>query len=125
MSNEYVFRGFWDSLTEQRSDRGRWERKDDFEAERDEVPKLLRTANERNTHRLLWLVFSRLYVVRNQLMHGCATRQGSLNRRQVEDGAEILAVLIPRFLDIMANHPDRDWGAISYPVRDDIREDLR
>ena len=125
MSNEYVFRGFWDSLTEQRFDWERWERKDDFEAERDEVPKLLRRGNERSTSKLLRLLFARLYVVRNQLMHGCATREGSLNRRQVEDGAEILRVLMPKFLDIMADHPDRDWGAISYPVRDDIREDLR
>lgn len=125
MSNEYVYRGFWDSLTDQRFDWERWERKDDFEAERDEVPKLLRTANERSTGTLLRFVFNRLYVVRNQLMHGCATREESLNRRQVEDGAEILSVLMPRFLDIMADHPNRDWGAISYPVRDDIREDLR
>ena len=125
MSNEYVFRGFWESLTEDRFDWENWERKNDFEAQRDDVPQLLRTASERNTRKLLKLLFDRLYVLRNQLMHGCATRDESLNRRQVEDGAEILTVLVPQFLDIMVDHPDKDWGAISYPVRDDIREDLR
>ena len=26
------------------------------------------------------------------------------------------------FASIMADHPDEDWGKISYPVREDIRE---
>ena len=125
MSNEYVFHGFWESLTEDRFDWENWVRKNDFEAQRDGVPQLLRTGSERNTRKVLNLLFDRLYVLRNQLMHGCATRDESLNRRQVEDGAEILTVLVPRFLDIMVDHPDKDWGAIWFPVRDDIREDLR
>ena len=58
-------------------------------------------------------------------MHGCATQEGALNRRQVNDGAEILEVLVPLFVDIMADHPDENWGKISYPVREDIREGHR
>ena len=68
-------------------------------------------------------VFDRLYVVRNRLMHGCATQDGTLNRRQVQGGRDILEAPVPLFLDMMADHPEVDWGKISYPVRDDIRED--
>ena len=48
--------------------------------------------------------------LRNQLMHGCATREGTLNRRQVNDGAELLEILVPLFVDIMADHPGRRLG---------------
>ena len=68
-------------------------------------------------------LFDRLYVLRNQLMHGCATRSGTLNRRQVEQGERVLRFLIPLFLDIMMDNPGEDWGELSYPVRGDIRED--
>ena len=56
-------------------------------------------------------------------MHGCATQAGTVNRRQVEDGAQILTTFVPIFLDIMMDHPEEDWGKISFPVRADIRED--
>lgn len=68
-------------------------------------------------------VFDRLNVLRNQLMHGCATQDGLLNRRQVDAGAMVLGPLMCEFLDVMADNPDKDWGPVAYPVRDDIRED--
>ena len=123
MSNVYVFWGFWGSLTADPFDWENWRHKERFESERDETRRLLGIARPTDARRILTLVFSRLYVLRNQLMHGCATREGSLNRRQVNDGAEILEILVPVFVDIMADHPDEDWGEVSFPVRKDIRED--
>ena len=123
MSNEYVYKGFWDSLTDEPFDWENWRNKRRFERERDEVRRELRAPKGTNTLGMLLTVFERLYVLRNQLMHGCATQNGSLNRRQVKDGAQILGVLVPVFLDIMMEHDDEDWGKISYPVRPDIRED--
>ena len=123
MSNVYVFWGFWGSLTAHPFDWENWRHKERFESERDEARRLLGIPEPADARRILTLVFSRLYVLRNQLMHGCATREGSLNRRQVNDGAEILENLVPVFVDIMAHHPDEDWGAVSFPVREDIRED--
>ena len=125
MSNEYIFRGFWASLTDAPFDWMNWERKGQFEAERTQVMRRLRHSSAEATMYVLTRLFDRLNTLRNQLMHGCATRAGSLNRRQVEDGAEVLRVLVPLFLDIMTDHPEVDWGRISYPVRDDIREDRR
>ena len=123
MSNEYVFWGFWGSLTADPFDWENWQHKGQFERERDEAKRLLGIAESADARRILTLVFNRLYVLRNQLMHGCATQEGSLNRRQVNDGAEILENLVPVFVDIMADHPDEDWGEVSFPVREDIRED--
>ena len=125
MNNEYVFLGFWESLTDEEFDWDGWDKKKQFEKDRDAMPGLLQSADYHNTLKVLRLLFSRLYVLRNQLMHGCATRDGALNRRQVEDGAAIREVLVPLFVDIMADHPEKDWGRISFPVRPDIREDLR
>ena len=125
INNEYIYRGFWDSLTDERFDWKNWRYQRQFEQERAEVKRRLRRGRAENTLYVLESVFDRLSVLRNQLMHGCATQEGVLNRRQVKDGAEILEALVPLFVGIMADHPDEDWGKISYPVREDIREDLR
>jgi len=70
----------------------------------------------RNTAEILSLVFDRLYVLRNQLVHGGATWNSRVNRDQVRDGAAILAFLMPVFVDVMMDHPDEDWGRPFYPV---------
>ena len=123
MGNEYIFWGFWESLTDEPFDWENWPYRRRFEGDRDAVRRRLRASSADNTTFILRRVFDRLYVLRNQLMHSCATRDGSLNRRQVEDGAAILGVLVPIFLGMMADRPEEDWGKISFPVRDDIRED--
>ncbi|SDE01443.1 hypothetical protein SAMN05421538_103248 [Paracoccus isoporae] len=68
------------------------------------------------TASVLSFVFDRLYVLRNQLVHGGATWNSSINRAQVRDGAAILGVLMPLFVDLMMDHPDADWGRPFYPV---------
>ena len=123
MENAYVFRGFWESLDDEPFNWENWRCKQQFESEHDEVRRRFGISSDENTTYILKKLFDRLYVLRNQLMHGCATQNGSLNRRQVETGSEILALLVPLFLDMMLDHPEEDWGRISYPVRDDIRED--
>ena len=65
---------------------------------------------------ILTCLFDRLYVLRNQLVHGGATWNSSVNRQQVGDGARIMAFLVPLFIDIMMDHPQSDWGAPYYPV---------
>ena len=61
------------------------------------------------------ILFERLYVLRNQLIHGAATYESSVNRKQVEDGAEILALLVPLFIELMMDNPNEDWGEPYYP----------
>ena len=68
--------------------------------------------------RVLSFVFDRLYVLRNQLVHGGSTWNSGVNRAQVRDGAAILSFLIPVFVDLMMDHPHADWGRPFYPVID-------
>ena len=39
-----------------------------------------------------------------------------MNRRQVQDGARIMAFLSPLFVDLMMDNPDLEWGRPYYPV---------
>ena len=77
-----------------------------------------RALEKRDTVRVLHLVFDRLYVLLNQIVHGGATWNRWVNRDQVRDGAASLAFLIPVFVDVMMDGPDEDWGRPSYPVVD-------
>jgi len=48
--------------------------------------------------------------------NGGATWNSSVNRSQIRDGHEILAFLVPLFIDLMMDNPDKNWGAPYYPV---------
>jgi hypothetical protein len=67
---------------------------------------------------MLSVIFDRLYVLRNQLIHGGATWNSSANRDQVRDGAAVLGWLLPIFIDIMMDNPKQQWGMPHYPVID-------
>ena len=69
-----------------------------------------------DTERVMSFVFDRLYVLRNQIVHGGSTWNSSVNRHQVRDGAAILGFLMPVCLDIMMENPHEDWGRPFYPV---------
>ncbi len=71
---------------------------------------------KRDTVRVLGNVFDRLYVLRNQLVHGGSTWNSDINRDQVRDGAAILEFLVPVFVDVMMDNPQEDWGRPFYPV---------
>lgn len=68
------------------------------------------------TQVVLSIVFDRLYVLRNQLVHGGATWNSQVNRGQVSDGARILGTLVPIIIGLMIDHPELDFGEILYPV---------
>ncbi len=70
---------------------------------------------EYDTETVLSILFSRLYVLRNQLIHGGATWRSSVNRDQVRDGRRIMAFLTPIFVSLMVSNPDVNWGAPYYP----------
>ena len=69
-----------------------------------------------NTPQLLGVVFNRLYTLRNQLMHGGATWNSSVNRKQLKDCANLLGKLIPVIIALMMAHPQTLWGDACYPV---------
>ncbi len=112
LQNKYVFAPFWDH---QNGISGceDWERKLAY-AKRD----CNRALEEQRAARVLRLLFDRLYVLRNQIMHGGATWDSSVNRDQVRDSTRILEFLVPEFIDIMMDNPEEHWGRPFYPVRD-------
>jgi hypothetical protein len=109
LNNRYVFAPFWSFQNGSGSA--------DWEQSLESAKKVIATAMaRRDTPRLLAVVFDRLYVLRNQLVHGGSTWNSSVNRDQVRDGAAVLGTLLPIFIDIMMDNPYRDWGRPFYPV---------
>ncbi len=109
LENHYVFQPFWNHLNRG----GRFPRwKEDFERD---MMKARMAVGGQVTSEALAILFDRLYVLRNQLMHGGATWSGSINRAQVGDGARIMEFLVPLFLGLMLDNPGEPWGAPRYP----------
>lgn len=110
LANKYVFAPFWHK-------QNGVEGYEDWEKRLATSQRLIASAiKEFNTSRILSVVFDRLYVLRNQLLHGGATWNSSVNRSQVRDGSAVLSWLLPIFIDIMMENPSRDWGRPFYPV---------
>lgn len=114
LDNRYLFQPFWDALNNPRADGSTpdyW--RESFDEARQRVHRALA---RQDTERVLYEVFVRLYTLRNQLMHGGATWNSSVNRAQVRDGRALLARLLPVLLDVMMRHPGQFHGRPFYPV---------
>ncbi|TVP56400.1 MAG: hypothetical protein EA349_08150 [Halomonadaceae bacterium] len=110
LNNQYVFQPYWDSQNGRRP-RGEWSGL----FERAKVT-AARALGSDDTARVLGNVFSRLYTLRNQIIHGGSTWNSSVNRDQVRDGGNILGQLVPVIITLMMTHPASDWGEPCYPV---------
>ena len=112
LNNRYVFQPFWRHHNEPQT-YGNWE--DLFVRGQQTIGRALA---RQDTRVVLSILFDRLYVLRNQLFHGGATWNSGVNRRQVQDGAQIMAFLVPHFIELMMDHPEAGWGPPYYPVVD-------
>lgn len=110
VDNKFVFEPFWKALRDHDA-HSDWEQR--FANGRKAA---LAAVMAGDTAKVLGIVFDRLYVLRNQLLHGGATWNSGVNRAQVADGARILAALVPATLALMLEHPGADYGDILYPV---------
>lgn len=110
MDNKYVFAPFWKHHAGQFGGAG-WEVS--FDSAKRAANRALA---EKNTAVVLSILFDRLYVLRNQLVHGGATWDSSANRNQVRDGTSLLGCLLPVFIDLMMDNPDAEWAMPMYPV---------
>ena len=110
LDNQYVFQPFWahDNGMPGNED---WE--DRLERSRHAIGTALR---EHDTAKILAILFDRLYVLRNQLVHGGATWNSEVNRGQVSVGAAVLSCLLPIFIDLMMDNLDENWPMPHYPV---------
>ena len=111
LNNQFTFQPFWDYhnglITEQN-----WIAS--FEKNR---KKALEALTQKDTPEILIAVFNHLYTLRNQIMHGGATFNSTVNRSQLKDACNILSTLIPEMLKVMLQNPDdKTWGKPFYPV---------
>jgi hypothetical protein len=110
LDNQYVFGPFWEfqrgKLTEEQ-----WNTSFD-----NAKVAANRALAKQDTVKVLSIVFSRLYILRNQLVHGAATWNGSVNREQLRDSASILGKVVPQVIKILLDHPNEVWGEAMYPV---------
>lgn len=108
LDNEYIFRDFW---KHQNGVPGfeHWKRR--FEREKEES-----SFTTRDVGNVLRKLFERLYVLRNQMVHGGATWGGQVNRAQVTVGAKLMKLLLPTFVALMLDNPNYEWGKPYYPV---------
>ena len=108
--NRYVFQPFWDFHNGKISANA-WQ--EDFERANQKMKRVLMN---KDTDKILEIVFVRLYTLRNQLVHGGATWNSSANRQQLCDGCAILDDMVPLILQIMQeHHDDTEWGSLFYP----------
>ncbi|MGY6587339.1 MAG: hypothetical protein ACXIUB_03530 [Wenzhouxiangella sp.] len=111
LDNQYVFQPYWDHQNGL-DDNVDWEER-------------FRKANaaahaamaQQDIGAVLSIVFARLYTLRNQILHGGATWNSSVNRDQLRDGTAILGDIVPVLVEIMMEHPGQLWGEPCYPVR--------
>lgn len=110
LDNKFVFQDFWSFhngvLTE-----AEWQRR--F-AEARKVAK--RALASHDTVTVLGVALSRIYTLRNQLIHGGATWGSKINRDQIRDCSNLLGKLVPLVIEIMLDNPATLWGEACYPV---------
>lgn len=110
LGNKYIYQPFWD-YHNGAPDADDW---------RERFSKTKIAANcalaAKNTQAVIAIVLSRLYTLRNQLIHGGATWQSSANRDQIRDGVAFLGKLVPIIIDIMIENSDTLWGDAHYPL---------
>ena len=111
LDNQYIYQGFWDYQNEKIS----------LEACKTglvaEKQKVLNALGHKDSVDILMVLFNRLYTLRNQIVHGGATYNSSVNRSQLKDACRILEVLLPVFiLVLLENAQSLDLGKPFYPV---------
>jgi len=110
LANKFVFQPFWDFHNKKKSEQ-EWQ--DDFKTANAFANKAL---GHKNTSAVLSVIFSRLYTLRNQTLHGGATWNSAVNREQLRDAVAFLSKFVPFIIEIMMNSSNEIWGEPCYPV---------
>ena len=113
LDNQYVFQSFWDYQNGKISEQQWTER---FADGRRRAQAALAALAQRDTAEVLAVLFNRIYTLRNQIMHGGATWDSSINRPQLRDCSNLLGKLVPLVIELMLDKPATLWGDACYPV---------
>ena len=110
LNNPYVFQSFWDYQNGKLSE-AQWQTR--FASSKHRASLALAS---RNSPAVLGIVLNRIYILRNQLIHGGATWNGNKNRDQLRDCVRLMEKLVPLIILIMMNNPTSQWSEPCYPV---------
>ena len=110
LKNQYVFARFWDYQN------GKISEPDWQKSFSDANSAAHKAVGQRETKKVLGIVLSRIYTLRNQLVHGGSTYESKVNRLQLKDCTNFLKCLIPIIIEIMLDSPNTLWGDACYPV---------
>lgn len=110
IDNKFTFEPFWTAMRTHDAS-NRWE-----EGFANSKKAAFAAVMQGDTTKVLGIVFDRLYVLRNQLVHGGATWNSQVNRAQLTDAVAILGTLVPLIISVMMDHPEQDYGDALYPV---------
>ena len=110
LQNRYVFGPFWD-YQQGRMTEAQWQG-----AFKEANYAATRALGVGDTGKALGVILSRLYTLRNQLVHGGATCNSSVNRDQLRDGTVFLGKLVPVVIEVMMANPNTLWGDPAFPV---------
>ena len=113
LDNKYVFKPFWDYHNGKISEE-QWD--SSFKSAKQAASRAL--AEHRPTA-VFTAVLSRMYTLRNQLMHGGATWNSAVNRDQIRDCSALLGKIVPFIIQLMLDNPGTLWGDACYPVIED------
>lgn len=110
LNSEFIFQAVWKfqsgAITEDK-----WKQ---------EQPRAKAAANNAlasgDTTTVLSILFSRLYTLRNQLLHGGATYNSQTNRKQLRDCTSLLSSIVPTIIELMMDGADQLWGDAIYPL---------
>lgn len=109
IDNPFVSSHFWAFQNGQLSET-EWERRFDGSKRAAQISLM-----SKDTVTFTSILFDRLYILRNQLIHGGSTWKSKVNRAQVRDGARILEQIVPVIIHILMENSTEEWGAPCFP----------
>ena len=110
LDNEFILESYWNYHTGRISE-------EEWKETRSKAKSAANTAlGHNNTASVLSIVFSRLYTLRNQIIHGGATYNSSANRQQLRDCTVLLEQILPAIIKIMMDSSKELWGDPVYPL---------
>ena len=113
LRNQYIFKPFWQAEDD------RW-REGFNTANKKALETLRRLKNQEDVLTVSKILFERLYLLRNQVLHGCVTFVTGKGRPQLKDGSLIMEAIVPAILNVLEAHitknPESElWGKVAYP----------
>jgi len=111
LDNHYLYQPFWDFQNGKLEDESQW--RASFTRAKGAANRAL---GKHDTRAVLAIVLDRMYTLRNQLIHGGATWNSTVNREQLRDCSAFLGKLVPYVILLMLDNPNTVWGDACYPV---------